>query len=485
MKKILILTIAASLGFAGCTKDISRFNEETKNAANVPAETLFSNGQKEFVDIYSSTNVNRNIFRLISQYWTTTTYTDEPNYDLGTRNIPANFWTLLYRNALADLNEAHKLFDTQIADATEKKNNKAMADIMIVYGYYYLVNTFGDVPYSEALGKSTFPKYDDAKTIYYDLLTRLDADIAALDASGSSMTKADLLYGGDIAAWKKFANSLKLKMGMLIADSDPAKAKTVVESAVAGGVFTSNADNAVFHYLTSPPNNNPVWDDIIQSGRQDYIAANTLVDKLNMYNDPRKPYFITKDGSGNYSGGVPGKGNSFPAFSKPSGYLYIKTGSADDIGRVSSPNFPSTILSYAEVELFLAEAVKRSFAVGGTAAAHYEAGVTASIEEWGASGASAATYLAQPDIAYNDANWKAQIALQQWLAYYNRGLDAWTSVRRLDAPALATPLNPKSDFPTRFTYPSTEGNVNAGSYKAAVAAMGGDLVTTKLFWDKF
>ena len=55
MKKILILTIAASLGFAGCTKDISRFNEETKSAANVPAETLFSNGQKEFVDIYSST----------------------------------------------------------------------------------------------------------------------------------------------------------------------------------------------------------------------------------------------------------------------------------------------------------------------------------------------------------------------------------------------------------------------------------------------
>src|SRR6185503_11565711 len=143
-------------------------------------------------------------------------------------------------------------------------------------------------PYTEALNiDKPFPKYDDAKTVYYDLLTRLDAAIANMNTSAPGFGAADLVYNGNMVLWKKFANSLKLKMGILIADDDNAKAKATVESAVASGVFTSNADNAELHYQAAPPNTNPIWVDLVQSGRDDFVAASTLIDSLKAKNDPR------------------------------------------------------------------------------------------------------------------------------------------------------------------------------------------------------
>ena len=110
---------------------------------------------------------------------------------------------------------------------------------LVLFGNY-----LWDIPYSESLDiTNPFPKYDDAKTIYNDLLTRLDADIGKLKTTAESFGGADIIYEGNVTAWKKFANSLKLKMGMTIADADNAKAKSTIESAVAAGVFTSNADN--------------------------------------------------------------------------------------------------------------------------------------------------------------------------------------------------------------------------------------------------
>jgi len=145
------------------------------------------------------------------------------------------------------------------------------------------------------------------------------------------------------------------------------------------------------------------------------------------------------------------------------------------------------LLSYAEVEFILAEAVERGFNVGGTAATHYNNAVTASILEWGGSGADALTYLAKPSVAYATATgtYKQKIGTQKWLALCNRGFDAWVELRRLDYPVIQVPNNSLSSFPVRFTYPSSEQNRNKANWSSASAAIGGDLVTTKLFWDKY
>ena len=134
----------------------------------------------------------------------------------------------------------------------------------------------------------------------------------------------------------------------------------------------------------------------------------------------------------------------------------------------------------------LAEAVSRGYTIdgGGSAASHYALGVTASIEHWGGTTADATTYLANSNVVFDPVNWKKSIGMQQWIAYYNRGFEGWTEQRRMDYPVLVPGPNAMSAFPVRFTYPIAEQTLNGASYNAAAAAIGGDAVTTKLFWDK-
>lgn len=479
MKKLIALALVPLLMLAACKKDITSINVDPKNPTVAPAAAFFTSAQKNMADILTSSNVNDNIFRLIVQYWQETTYTDESRYDIVTRQNPRQLWNVIYRDVIRDLRESKALIPTEIYDEVDnqhdaaiKQNRLAVAEIMEVYAWYYLVTTFGDIPYSSALDiENTQPKYDNQQTIYNDLLARLDAALGKLTTAGGSFDEGDLLYEGSITAWRRFGNSLKLKMGMTIADADAAKAKAAVESAVTGGVFTSRAHDAVFEYLAAPPNTNPIWVDLVQSNRKDFVAASTIVNKMLALNDPRVEEYFTEDAAGGYSGGNPGASSNYAKFSKP----------ADAI---LEPDFPASLLSYYEVEFFLAEAKERGFNVPGTAAEHYANAITASILEWGGTAAEAAAYLATPGVAYNSANWKQLIGEQKWIALYNRGWDEWIEWRRLDYPQLQPATGALSAIPLRFTYPIPEQNVNTANYKAASAAIGGDVVTTKLFWDK-
>lgn len=475
MRKLIIFLLPF-LFLTGCRKDLTSLNVDPKNPQSVPSYALFTNAQRTLARTLASPNVNLNIFRLIEQNWTETTYTDESNYDLQTRQIPRGMWNALYRDILRDFQESRKLIPTESdIPAAAKKNQLAIVDVMEVYSWYYLVTSFGNIPYSEALNiDNAFPKYDSQTAIFADLLKRISADIVTLNGGGDSFGESDIIYGGDVDKWKAFAASIKLKIGMTLADVDPAAAKAAVESAVAAGVMTSNADNAEFHFLAAPPNTNPIWEDLVESGRKDFVATETIVDTMAVLNDPRIPMFFTVDAAGGYSGGIPGSGNNYSTYSKPN-------------ETISNPDFPHILLDYAEVEFFLAEAKERGYNVSGTAESHYNAGITASIEWWGGSASDATTYLARPKVKYTTAtgNYKRKIAFQKWLALYNRGWDMWIENRRLDFPELPDPTDAISGFPTRFTYSIDEQNINTVNYNQAAQAIGGDEVETKLFWDKF
>jgi hypothetical protein len=473
MKKIIYVLTAIVVTATSCTKNLSDLNVDPKNPSTAPSYAFFTNAERSFANTLTSANVNLNIFRLITQQWQETQYPEESQYDLGTREINDAVWNAMYRDVIRDLREAKRLIPSDVAGADRQKNEQAVAEVLEIYAWYYLVTTFGNVPYSEALDiNHPFPKYDDAKTIYYDLLTRLDAAIANINTGAAGFGAADLVYGGNMTKWKKFANSLKLKMGILIADDDNAKAKSVIESAVAGGVFTSNADNAELVYQSAPPNTNPIWVDLVQSGRDDFVAASTLIDSLLAKNDPRIDNFFTTDQGGGYSGAPPGE---------PSAYAQFSHVSTD----ITAPDFPALLLDYAEVEFYLAEAAQRGYNVGGTAVQHYNNAVTASIEYWGGTAAEAAAYLALPQNAYDPVNWRKSIGVQQWIAFFNRGWDAWISWRRLDYPQLLPASGALSDIPLRYPYPVNEQNVNTANYEQASTAIGGDDVTTQLWWDKF
>lgn len=481
MKKIVLLLSFIALTVS-CSDDITGLNADTKNPTTTKPEYLFTNAQKTLVDQMVNTSVNRNVFRLFSQYWTETTYPDESQYDITTRTIPDTHFTTLYRDVLRDLKESNTLLNQQVpagAEATAILNNqKAIVDILSAYSFSVLVDTFGNVPYSEALDIEghPLPKYDDAQTIYKDLITRLTADAAKLTVGTGSFGAADLIYSGNAAKWKKFANSLRLRLAVNMDDVDHAYATAQITAAVSAGVISSNADNANLQYLALAPNTNPLYLDLVASGRKDFVIANTFVNKLNTLSDPRRAkYFTFAAATTNYVGGVYGASNSYASFS------HINDA-------IQSPTFPGTIFDYAEVEFLLAEASARGIAAGGVAATHYTNAITASMENWGVDAPSIVTYLAQPAVAYDAVNWKKSIGEQAWIGLYNRGFEAWTSYRRLDFPVLlapATTYNNLTKVPTRYSYPSGEQTLNATNVTAAITAIGGNTLTTKIFWDKF
>lgn len=477
MKKYFLTMGAVAILFSCSDEHYEGLNQDPVNPSNVPAGLLVNAATESLFDQMVNTNVNLNIFRLVAQFWNETTYVTETNYDLDTRNINGNLWNELYTDVLYDLKDAKTKIDNDILLTAEEKNNqKAVISIMEVFTWQILVDTFGNVPYSQALlgTENPLPAYDDAATIYGDLMTRLNEAISTISTSSPGFSADyDVIYSGDMNQWKKLGASLKLRLAMQLADVNSSAASTAVSEALSAGVFTSNADNFTIPYTAGQPTNNPLWDDLVASGRTDFVAANTVVDYMNPLNDPRRPiYFQQNLGEGVYVGGE---------YGNPTNYaLHTHVGEI-----FHTPDFPGTLMEYAEVEFLLAEAVERGFAVGGSAESHYNAGIMASMDYWGVSPSDAAAYLAQSGVAYGSApgSWKEKIGKQFWLAMYNNGFIAWNTWRRLDAPTMNVAATTGRTVPFRYTYPALEGNLNPDNYAAAASAIGGDDIYTKLFWD--
>ncbi|MBJ6145217.1 SusD/RagB family nutrient-binding outer membrane lipoprotein [Hymenobacter sp. BT559] len=497
MKKLLVLGASALAFTTSCVSNLSDdYNTNPKSSTSAIASGLISNAERTLVRTVNSSSVNLNPLRFYVQYWAATDYPNESQYDLITRSIPNAVWNALYRDCLRDLREAKNTIpnDITIPDAS-KANALAVEEVLEVYTWATLVETFGNIPYSQALDfNNSQPKYDSQATIYADLATRLDAAIGKFDASQPLGFGAnELLFPGTTAAattgqWIKFANALKLRMALVTADVDAAKSKTMAEATV-GKLPTSNSDAVDLTFNGAPPNTNPLFEDLVRSGRTDFVGANIFINSLKGtagpstgVTDPRlDDYFnaatSTNVPAGTYAGGVVGTGNSKTNFSQPGSKLRAAT-------------LPGVLISYAEVELLQAEAIERGFNMGGTAESHYNAGVTASILEWGGTAADASTYLASNKVAYTTApgDYKQKIGYQLWVALYNQPTESWTQWRRLDYPQL--PLASNAIYPViprRYLYPTVEQNLNNANYAEASAALGstGDNVATKLFWDKF
>jgi|MEHZ01.4.fsa_nt_MEHZ011086623.1_5 hypothetical protein len=473
MKKLFTAASAALL-IASCTSDLSSLNENSKAPVQVPAGTLIANATVDLSDYLASVNVNLNNFTLWSQHWTQTTYTDESNYDYNQRDVNGNTFDELYANVLRDLQDAKGLIEADDGLLPQVQANQlAIADLLQVYTYHVLVDIHNDVPYSEALGDVEAdptlitPKYDAASGIYTNLVARILAAHGTL-AGDNGLGSFDLIYGGDANAWKKFAASLALKLAVRAADVDPT-AQTVAETAAGAGVFTSSADNASMSYTSSPPHTNPLWESLVQSGRTDFCASNTIAGIMNGLVDPRRGvYFRNLDSLGDLMGGVYGQNSAYNTHSQP--------GDA-----VEAPTLAAHLMSYSEVSFLLADAAQRGWNVVGTAGEHYANGVNASMAQWGVSGTDAATYLAQTTVAYDASVWKERIGVQKWLAMYMRGNEAYNTVRTYDYPAMNIADVAQRPVPNRMSYGVDEYSLNTTNVEAANG--GSDDDTDKVFWD--
>jgi hypothetical protein len=232
--------------------------------------------------------------------------------------------------------------------------------------------------------------------------------------------------------------------------------------------------------------------------RDDHRVSKTLLDTMNALADPRVKIYAqpTKNDPTVYAGLQNGMDNVtanafFNTTSRPGAIFYPGATSYGTYGTAAGKMTPSYLMTFAEVSFIQAEAANKGLAglAAGQAAAFYNAGVTASITQWGGSAADAATYLAQPGVAYvGGAVGLQQIGLQKWIALFTQGTEAWSEWRRTGNPATIK-MGPKAypDTPNmarRLLYSGAEQSVNMASLTAAIAAQGPDLYSTRMWWDK-
>jgi hypothetical protein len=475
--------------FSACSK-LEDLNVNKKDFTVVSGASLFNGAALQLINELSSTNVSVNNTNTWMQHLANTTYPEESQYDMTGRNGNGNHLNTMYRLVLVNLKDAARVLKTEPLAGTsqaQRNNQLAIVEIMSVLAWSNIVECWGDMPYTQAFDINyPSPVYDDGLTIYKDLISRLTAAIGIMTPSFGGFAAGDNINGGSAAGtvkWIKFANALKLRMGLMLADKDNAYAKTIVEAA-APNVFVAG-DKVVMNYATGVPNQNQQYLDFVSSGREDYVVTSNLINAMQPTTpaddiltvtvaDPRLPFYATTVG-GKYVGGRQGQSNGYSDFSH-----------VNPINTAANREW--IIMDYVETEFLLAEAVARGFSVVGTVETHYNNAIRASIIYWGGTTVQADAYLAQPTVAYTTAvgDWKQKIGVQAWLSYYLRGYVAWNSWRRLDYPR----LKPSPEYrqginkvPVRLSYPVSEQTLNNANYTAAAAKIGGDNALTRLFWD--
>jgi len=479
--KYIFLLFSGSLMLltaASCKKELVDINKNPNATQNPQPDYLLTAAIKNTADTYWGTANNMDASLLFVQYWAKIQYTDPDRYIYSNTSFQ-DLWSIGYSKSIVNLNKIISL-----ADAQANPNYKGVALVLRSWVFTLLTDQYGDIPYKQATNIEQYltPAYDKQRDVYFALLDDLKAAEADLDPKGKAIA-GDLIYGSstnNIAQWKKFANSLRLRIALRIADREPEKAKQVLADVQTegSGYINSNADIAELVYLDSP-NQNPISN--LFDTRDDYRISKTIVDKLVELKDPRLPIYAspTKDATPQTYVGIPNgllvgdaSNLGFTKTSKPGVYFL-------------APHAPAVIISYAEVLFDQAEAAARGL-ITGNAADLYNQAVTASLNQYGITESTTVnTYLAQASVKYDASNYKKSIGNQKWIALFGEGLEAFAEWRRLDypqlTPAVAGTLNGK--IPVRFIYPGTEQSLNGASYKAAITDQGPDLLTTKLWFD--
>lgn len=417
----------------------------------------------------------------------------------------------------------------QIIEATkddpEQSNLYAIARIWRVEVLHRITDMYGDIPYFEAglgyIDGQYSPKFDRQSEIYADMLKELEEAALALDPAKPSYGNADLVYGGDIEKWKRFAYSLMLRLGMRQTKVDIGLAETWVKKAIAGGVMQNLGDVAYLEHTAGSSTNWNTISNVLQGGEGVPISARgqgiskinkTFIDHLIATDDPRLSFYATLwQGNADISvlptysakemqKGLPGGNDQSTIRAIIPDWTGEKLAEYSEINLHTVANLatPTVFMSLAEVNLLLAEAVLRGWATGDVAA-YYEDGVNASMQiqsifpngmNLTEASATADQYLAaNPFEAGGFEEQMEQIHTQMWVSLFMvNNIEEYANWRRTGYPRLAPYNYPGNEtggtIPRRSRYATTESSLNPDNYNEAVSNQGPDLFTTRIWWDK-
>ena len=470
IKYLLVFLIAGQLmTFTSCDKDFDVTNTNNNDPTLVPSELLLAGVIRASGDRINDYFLAGEAGSCWVQHLGKPVYNDNELYVPRQTGIE-NLWNVLYASVIKDADVMQKL-----AEEEGNSNMQGVALVLKANAYQILTDAFGNIPMSEAGQADTTgniaPKYDDSETeVYPAIIEMLDEAMVLLNGSGSIDSSQDLLYYGDWTLWKKFAASLQFRVMMRSGNTSGLQA--LVNS---GNLFSSNDEEAKMVYLPAAPNANPWFEGLVDGGRvAEWCLVNTLVDYMSGYGDPRLPVYAQEVG-GN------GSGNGYVG--KPAGIQDIGNSPWGDSNNVSligeaylEATAPAYFMSYAQLNLLMAEAAEKGYiGTQADAAGYFAAGIAASC---------AANGVSAPTIGYlSGSSGLQQIAEQSWVALYMQGFESWAEWRRTGFPVLQLAQDAEEPaIPTRLNYPPSQQSLNNANYTASVAAQGTDGLVTPLWW---
>lgn len=466
---LLIITIV------GCTDDFEEINTNPNRPEVVSADLLLAK--------VLSTAANENALEawnrgnIAAQYTAKINFTDFDRY-LWEDN--GGYWNDLYNN----LRDIENILVIARDEASPNPSYEGVALVMKAWSYSELTSLWGDIPFTEAIqGRSEEqilqPQYTPQTEVFAGILDNLQRANDLLQAGGPAIA-GDLIFQGDIAKWKKFANSLRVRILMRISDKQDVSA-ALQEIVSNQPLMESNADNARMEYLSSQPNTWPVHTYRVGSF-DEYRLSLTNESILRDFNDPRlfrwfrptdrtigteeavyagMPNGLSENNASTYNGGAQN-------VSRCSRILYEEPNSVDAV-----------LMQFAELQFLLAEAVQRGL-ISGDAQTYYEQGVASSFDYWEVP--LPGGYLSQGGVAYD--NTLETIMNQKWLSLFLNGYEAYYDYRRTGFPAAITPGpdNVNGDeVPVRYLYPDDQQTLNTTNYQAALARQGEDNINTDMW----
>lgn len=454
MKKLLYASLVLALTTTGCFKN-STLNIDPNRSTTVDPALLFAGASTQF----SLIRVGELTWpvALMGQMWASGGRWGlaQAQYD-QTRVRSA--WGRTYTDVLKNLDVA-----IRVAEQAQPVNKNAVAQCKIMKAFAFSQTSllWGDIPFTEAAtGTVDLPKFDKQADVLNGCIALLDEAIAQIDPAGKGIVAPnDLYYGGDMSKWRKFANSLKLRILFAMVDADPSKATAIGQLVAGGNLIASTADAMQFKYYNQPGRQNPRFSftAIFRGGVQsDWYCSKPVYDLLVSLNDPRIPYF--------YQPGPAAAPNEYIALNSVETYT---TKSALVNMNLLRADLPEVSFSYSEQLLLEAEAIARGFATGGFAVAttRMRAGVRESLISFGVPAAQADTY-ANGLPTLTAANHRTVLAQQQYLDLFMRPVEGWTQHRRSgnigqEIPAMTTPSGaPVAGLVRRLLYRSEEVNSN-------------------------
>lgn len=530
--KRVILLIALTINMTACSEYLEELNVNPTTTTSIDMNAQLTYAQLlTWGDWMTVQTFNYYLSAFVQQMqgeWNTTQYGG--TYRIY-NSMMSDMWERIYTKPIKNLEDAIY----QSGDEQEWQNVKAICRVMRVYYYMLLTDTFGDVPYSQAgqglISDIIMPEYDSQESIYYDMLDELEEVVAELDETAESVT-GDVIYQGDVAMWRKLANSIRLRAAMRLVKVDPDTAMSQVVSLLSStdGLLSSEDEDALIVYLDIND-----WSEdefrrnaLAQTWRTrdafatSYVCSTTwnyltdtsdprLLRMFRMYyqtvgaeSDPFSRQDITEEVMA-WGLAQPVKPGFYWYDSWPSGYWDAEL--EDWIDQDTRPmvnnqymygSAPGVIMTFAEVELLLADAAVRWPEVAALvdAQSKYQSGVGAAMDLLAKYGIDSVTddektaYFAANAFP-SDSEAKLEVINSQlWLLHFNNAPEAYSNWRRSGYPTLLPACDhgavtiDSQEIPRRLNYPTSEASYNAANYQAAIAKMGGkDDWNQRVWWD--